>query len=64
VIDGLLPEKLHETAYAVACDVAAADGSVKPEEARLLEILRGRLRIDNLAGAAIERGARARHAVL
>lgn len=64
VIEGLLPDKLHETAYAIACDVAAADGSVKPEEARLLEILRDRLKIDRLAGAAIERGARARHAVL
>lgn len=64
VIEGLLPDKLHETAYAIACDVAAADGFVKPEEARLLAILRDRLKIDRLAGAAIERGARARHAVL
>jgi tellurite resistance protein len=59
-----LPEKLRETAYAMACDVAAADGTVMPEEARLLAILRDRLKIDRLAGAAIERGARARHAVL
>ncbi len=64
VIVGLLPEYLRETAYAIACDVAAADGSVKREEARLLEMLRDTLHIDQLAAAAIERGARARHMVL
>ena len=56
-----LPARLAETAYAVACDVAAADGEVTQEEARLLEILRHRLDIDRLAAAAIERGAKARH---
>lgn len=61
VIVGSLPDKLRETAYAVACDVAAADGSVKQEEMRLLELLRHGLKIDRLAAAAIERGARARH---
>ncbi|MHA1536849.1 MAG: tellurite resistance TerB family protein, partial [Alphaproteobacteria bacterium] len=46
VIVGLLPEYLRETAYAIACDVAAADGSVKPEEMRLLEMLRDTLKIE------------------
>jgi tellurite resistance protein len=64
VIKGALPQKLHETAYAMACDVAAADGRLKPEVIRLLELLRHALDIDRLAAAAIERGARARHAVL
>jgi len=64
MIEGLLPEKLRETAYAIACDVAAADGSVKREEMRLLELLRDRLHIERLAAAAIERGARARHTVI
>jgi tellurite resistance protein len=64
VIKGALPQKLHETAYAVACDVAAADGHIKPEVIRLLELLRHALDIDRLAAAAIERGARARHTVL
>lgn len=59
-----LPRSLAETAYALACDVAAADGQVKQEEARLLEILRYKLDVDRLAAAAIERGSRARHAVL
>jgi tellurite resistance protein len=57
-----LPAKLRETAYAVACDVAAADGEASQEELRLLELLRHRLGIDRLIAAAIERGARARFA--
>ncbi|MBF0373876.1 MAG: tellurite resistance TerB family protein, partial [Alphaproteobacteria bacterium] len=32
-----LPARLRETAYALACDVAAADGKVTQEESRLLE---------------------------
>jgi tellurite resistance protein len=55
-----LPAKLRETAYAVACDVAAADGITSQEELRLLELLRARLGIDSLIAAGIERGARAR----
>ena len=64
VIKGALPQKLHETAYAVACDVAAADGHIEPEVIRLLELLRHALGVDRLAAAAIERAARARHTVL
>lgn len=56
-----LPERLHETAYALACDVAAADGSLAETELRLLEEMRYELNIDRLHAAAIERGARARH---
>lgn len=56
-----IPEKLRETAYAVACDVAAADGKASQEELRVLEILRYRLQVGRLPAAAIERGARARH---
>lgn len=58
-----LPPKLRETAYAIACDVAAADAHVTQEELRLLELLRHALEIDRLVAAAIERGARARHTV-
>ncbi|TCO69028.1 tellurite resistance TerB family protein [Rhodovulum euryhalinum] len=56
-----LPEKLHETAYVMACDVAAADGRLGEQELRLLEEIRYELNIDRLAAAAIERAARARH---
>jgi tellurite resistance protein len=59
-----LPERLHETAYALACDVAAADGALRQPELRFLEELRYALEIDRLHAAAIERGARARHVTL
>jgi len=58
-----LPARLRETAYAVACDVAAVDGEASQEELRLLEMIRHRLSIDRLIAAAIERGARARFMV-
>ncbi len=56
-----LPEQLYETAYAMAVDVAAADGKLHGPELRLLEEIRYELNIDRLHAAAIERGARARH---
>ena len=56
-----LPEALWETAYALACDVAAADGVLQGPELRILEEIRYELNIDRLHAAAIERGARARH---
>ena len=56
-----LPAKLHETAYALAVEVAAADLEIKDEELRFLQMLRDALKLDPLACAAIERGARARH---
>ncbi|MBM1690403.1 tellurite resistance TerB family protein [Sulfitobacter geojensis] len=56
-----LPERLYETAYALACDVAAADGTLDEAELRLLEEIRYELNLDRLHAAAIERGARARH---
>lgn len=56
-----LPERLFETAYALACDVAAADGTLRETELRLLEEIRYELNLDRLHAAAIERGARARH---
>jgi len=59
-----LPETLAETAYALACDVAAADGRLRETELRFLEEMRYELDIDRLHGAAIERGARARHTTL
>ena len=59
-----LPERLFDTAYAVACDVAAADGTAREAELRLLADMRYELDIDRLLAAAIEAGARARHRVL
>lgn len=64
LIRDALPERLFETAYALACDVAAADGQIREAELRLLEEVRYELDIDRLHAAAIERGARARHMTL
>ncbi len=60
IIAESIPTNLRETAYALAVEVAAADGSVSQEELRLLELIRHGLNIDRLIAAAIERGARAR----
>jgi tellurite resistance protein len=59
-IKQVLPANLRETAYALACDVAASDGDAVQEELRVLELMRHRLNIDRLIAAGIERGARAR----
>jgi tellurite resistance protein len=61
LVEQALPDHLRETAYALACDVAAADKRVNIYELRFLELLRDELRVGRLAAAAIERGARARH---
>lgn len=55
-----LPERLHDTAYAVAVEVAAADLHAEQEELRFLQILRDEFELDALVSAAIERSARAR----
>lgn len=57
----ILPDDMHETIYALAVEVAAADLVVQQEELRLLQLLRDSLDVDKLVCAAIERGARARH---
>ena len=56
-----LPERLYETAYALACDVVTADGKHNQTELRMLEEVRDELRVDRLHAAAIEWGARVRH---
>ena len=61
LVEEALPRHLRETAYALACDVAAADLNVAMTELRMLEELRHQLGVDRLTSAAIERGSRARH---
>jgi tellurite resistance protein len=56
-----LPARLIETAYAMACDVASADGNVRQLELEMLEEIRDQLAVDRLHAAAIEWGARVRH---
>ena len=64
MIDEALPERLRETAYALAVDVVAADGVASQEELRLLEIFRHTVKVGRLEAAAIERGAAARFRTL
>lgn len=59
-IKAALPARLRETAYAIACDLIASDGSATQDELQVLELMRERFEIDRLIAAAIERGARAR----
>jgi len=55
-----IPARLHDTAYALAVEVAAVDLQLEQEELRLLEMLRDVLSVDSLVTAAIEASARAR----
>ena len=57
---GALPERLHDTAYAMAVEVATVDLRLEQEELRFLELIRDGLNLDNLTAAAIEASARAR----
>jgi tellurite resistance protein len=61
LIRAALPERLRETAYALACDVVSADGKLPEMELRMLEEVREELAVDRLHAAAIEWGARVRH---
>ena len=58
-----LPPTLRETAYLLACEIAAIDGRAPLEELRLLQRLRVALGLDRLATAALERATAARFAV-
>jgi hypothetical protein len=55
-----LPERLQDTAYALAVEVAVVDLRLPQEELRLLEMIRDRLKTDRLVTAAIEAAVRAR----
>jgi tellurite resistance protein len=56
-----LEPRLRETAYALACEVVAADGFAGQPTLRMLEFVLGELHLDPLVAAAIERGTRARY---
>jgi len=60
MIGAALPMRLRETAYLLACEVAAADGDATQAELRFLQALRIGLELDRLVAGAIERAARAR----
>ncbi|MEE8295469.1 MAG: tellurite resistance TerB family protein [Sphingomonadales bacterium] len=49
-----IPETHLDTAYAVACDIAVADGRLEQEELQVLKVIRTYLGVNRLQAAAIE----------
>jgi hypothetical protein len=64
VVRSELPQRLHDTAYALAFEVAAVDLEMRLEELRILQLLRRNLDLDQPTIDAIERAAKARHRML
>ncbi len=70
-LDGILelarkaiPERLHDTAYALAMEVASVDLEMRMEEVRVMQRLRQHLKLDDSTADAIERASKARHRML
>jgi tellurite resistance protein len=61
IVRNVLPRRLHDTAYALAVEVVAADLLERLEELRVLQLLRNALELDPETTQAIERTVRARH---
>ena len=64
LIRDALPQRLRETAYLLACEVAAADGEASQAELQFLQDPRIALDLDRLIAGAIERAAKARYQVI
>ena len=56
-----LGSRLHETAYALACEVVVGDRGFRSASLDMLEFVRQELHLDPLIATAIERGIRARY---
>ncbi|MCH9807232.1 MAG: tellurite resistance TerB family protein [Alphaproteobacteria bacterium] len=56
-----LPEHMRETAYVLACEVAASDEVLRAEEQRFLQLLSRRLGLSSLTTAALAHAAVARN---
>ena len=61
LIRDALEPRLRETAYALACEVVAADHAAGQSVLQMLDFVRTELHLDPLVAAAIERGTRARY---
>jgi tellurite resistance protein len=61
MIRDALEPRLRETAYALACEVVAANRMAGQRVLQMLELVMAELHLEPLVAAAIERGARARH---
>jgi tellurite resistance protein len=55
-----LPDRVRDTAYTIACEVAGVDGRLDKEERRVLDLIRETLGLERLLASAIERAAAAR----
>ncbi len=55
-----LPPQLRDTAYAVACDVIAADNRLRRNELQILEQIRAKLEVEPAMARAIEQVAKVR----
>lgn len=64
LVSSSVPLHLHDTAYAVAVEVAVVDREVRIEERRVLDRLRGFLAIEDETARAIALSAKARHKTL
>jgi tellurite resistance protein len=61
MLKAALPKRLQETAYILALDILVADGEESEEELNLIDMMRDAFELDELVGAALERGLRARY---
>jgi hypothetical protein len=61
LIKDALPDRLRETAYWLALEVALAEPRVMLEEVRIIELLRRSLEIDRLTAAALDHAAEVRY---
>ena len=64
LIRDVLPSRLRETAYLLACEVAAADGDPSQEALQFLQDFRIAMDLDRLVAGAIERATKARYQVI
>ncbi len=55
-----LPPQLRDTAYAIACDVIAADNRLRRNELQILEQIRTQLEVEPAMARAIEQVAKVR----
>ena len=61
LIRDALEPRLRETAYALACEVIAADTKADQDSLHMLALVREELHLEPLIATAIERATKARH---